>query len=290
MEANVAGADDALMLDGRGFVAETNATHLFAVDRRERCVTPHTVACPEGITRQTVLDLAPRRGHRGARCATSRWPRCTPPTRCSAPGRWARSPASPTIDGRPIGDGMVGPVTAERGRDLPGARAGQRRARAHVSLGGGELVVVRLRRLDADGRRCAGHLRRLSGRRARSRSTRSTAAYQCGAHTPSVSRRPGGQRSIAGSKAMPSAAQSAGSDLRPGRGAGRPRRRPARRGRGRSPPAAGSRGRRASARRAPWRSWPRRAPGRGSGRRWSAGPATRGRPREAGGGPCASGS
>ena len=36
MEANVAGADDALMLDGRGFVAETNATHLFAVDRRRR--------------------------------------------------------------------------------------------------------------------------------------------------------------------------------------------------------------------------------------------------------------
>lgn len=31
IEANVAGADDALMLDGRGFVAETNATHLFAL-------------------------------------------------------------------------------------------------------------------------------------------------------------------------------------------------------------------------------------------------------------------
>src|SRR5689334_1738962 len=31
MEANVAGADDALMLDARGSVAETNATNLFAV-------------------------------------------------------------------------------------------------------------------------------------------------------------------------------------------------------------------------------------------------------------------
>src|SRR4051795_440174 len=30
MEANAAGADDALMLDGRGFVAETNATNVFA--------------------------------------------------------------------------------------------------------------------------------------------------------------------------------------------------------------------------------------------------------------------
>ena len=33
IEANVAGADDALMLDMRGFVAETNATHVFIVDR-----------------------------------------------------------------------------------------------------------------------------------------------------------------------------------------------------------------------------------------------------------------
>jgi branched-chain amino acid aminotransferase len=57
LEANVAGADDALMLAGRGFVAETNATHLFAVVRGRLC-TPRTLACPEGITRETVLFLA----------------------------------------------------------------------------------------------------------------------------------------------------------------------------------------------------------------------------------------
>ena len=34
IEANKAGADDALMLDTRGFVAETNATHLFLVSAR----------------------------------------------------------------------------------------------------------------------------------------------------------------------------------------------------------------------------------------------------------------
>src|SRR5512141_2641861 len=33
IEANVAGADDALMLDRDGFVAETNATHVFIVER-----------------------------------------------------------------------------------------------------------------------------------------------------------------------------------------------------------------------------------------------------------------
>jgi branched-chain amino acid aminotransferase len=57
IEANAAGVDDALMLDGRGFVAETNATNLFAVTDGV-LVTPTSAACPEGITRGTVLELA----------------------------------------------------------------------------------------------------------------------------------------------------------------------------------------------------------------------------------------
>lgn len=56
IEANSAGADDALMLDTRGFVAETNATHIFIV-RNGEVVTPRVVACPEGITRATVLEI-----------------------------------------------------------------------------------------------------------------------------------------------------------------------------------------------------------------------------------------
>src|ERR1700684_4493255 len=57
IEANVAGADDAVMLDQRGFVAETNATHLFLVTGGA-LGTPTAVACPEGITRQAALGLA----------------------------------------------------------------------------------------------------------------------------------------------------------------------------------------------------------------------------------------
>ena len=56
IEANNAGVDDALMLDTRGFVAETNATHLFVV-RDGELATPHTFGCPEGITRATVLEI-----------------------------------------------------------------------------------------------------------------------------------------------------------------------------------------------------------------------------------------
>jgi branched-chain amino acid aminotransferase len=59
IEATRAGADDAVMLDTRGFVAETNATHLFLVTSNT-VVTPRTVACPEGITRAAVLELCRR--------------------------------------------------------------------------------------------------------------------------------------------------------------------------------------------------------------------------------------
>lgn len=65
IQANRAGADDAVMLDMNGFVAETNATHLFLVsgDGADAVVmTPRCVACPEGITRATVIALCRANG------------------------------------------------------------------------------------------------------------------------------------------------------------------------------------------------------------------------------------
>ncbi len=109
MEANVAAADDALMLDGRGFVAETNATHLFAVVG-DALHTPFTVACPEGITRQTVLDLAQESGIPAlvrdislTEMYTADEVFCT--------GTMGEIAGVTEIDGRPIGTGEVGPLT-----------------------------------------------------------------------------------------------------------------------------------------------------------------------------------
>jgi branched-chain amino acid aminotransferase len=56
LEANAAGADDALLLDISGNLAETNATHVFVV-YGDQVHTSTTTACPEGITRSTVLQL-----------------------------------------------------------------------------------------------------------------------------------------------------------------------------------------------------------------------------------------
>src|SRR6202171_842678 len=56
IEANNARAEDALMLDPRGFIAETNATHVF-IARKGDLATSRVVACPEGITRATVIEI-----------------------------------------------------------------------------------------------------------------------------------------------------------------------------------------------------------------------------------------
>ena len=61
IDANVAGVDDAVMLDDRGFLAETNATNLFVV-RKGVLLTPFAHACLPGLTRRFVLDVAERVG------------------------------------------------------------------------------------------------------------------------------------------------------------------------------------------------------------------------------------
>ncbi len=61
IEANAAGADDALMLDCEGFLAETNATNVFLV-RGGVVVTPIADRCLPGITRAKVLDICAANG------------------------------------------------------------------------------------------------------------------------------------------------------------------------------------------------------------------------------------
>lgn len=57
IEANVAGADAALMLDQQGFASECNGTNIFMV-KGPRLLTPHADSCLPGITRSIVLEIA----------------------------------------------------------------------------------------------------------------------------------------------------------------------------------------------------------------------------------------
>jgi branched-chain amino acid aminotransferase len=116
IEANNAGADDALMLDTRGFVAETNATHVFIVRNSDESrssgelVTGRVVACPEGITRATVIEI----------CAAEKI-RCVETDlslvdvyrahEMFCTGTMGELAGVIKVDNRQIGDGRIGPMT-----------------------------------------------------------------------------------------------------------------------------------------------------------------------------------
>ena len=109
IEANVAGADDALMLDHRGFAAETNATNIFLVTGGV-LGTPTAAACPEGITREAVLELA---AETGLECAVGDYSLTQLYTADELFVTGTMGGIAPVIalDGRRIGDGSPGPVT-----------------------------------------------------------------------------------------------------------------------------------------------------------------------------------
>lgn len=125
IEANVAGADDALMLDRQGFVAETNATHVFIVEKG-RVVTSRLLACPEGITRRTVLELC---GANDVPCEERDFT-LTEVYRADemfCTGTMGELAAVVRVDGRTIGSGEPGPVTQR----LRGLFAGRVRAEGY---------------------------------------------------------------------------------------------------------------------------------------------------------------
>ena len=111
IEANVAGADDALMLDSRGFVAETNATNVFLVTGGE-LGTPSAAACPEGITRAAVVELA---AAAGLSCQVSDYSltQLYAADEIFVTGTMGGIAPVVRLDGRQIGPGCPGPVTKQ---------------------------------------------------------------------------------------------------------------------------------------------------------------------------------
>src|SRR5436189_5568621 len=61
VEANQYVADEAVMLDIHGYVSEASAENVFIV-RNHTIVTPFTSTNLPGVTRETVLELAPSLG------------------------------------------------------------------------------------------------------------------------------------------------------------------------------------------------------------------------------------
>ena len=118
IEADVAGVDDALMLDLHGFVAETNATNVVVV-RSGALVTPHPDACLPGITRGIVLELAEAHGLKTVERNVSLTEVYTAAEVFTSGTMGELAPVL-EVDGRVIGDGSVGTVT-RRLQELYGA-------------------------------------------------------------------------------------------------------------------------------------------------------------------------
>ena len=109
IEANVAGVDDALMLDIQGFVSETNATNVFLA-RNGALLTPHADSCLPGITRGTVIETARDAGIAVVEKNVSLTEVYTADEMFTTGTMGGLAPVL-AVDGRQIGSGERGPLT-----------------------------------------------------------------------------------------------------------------------------------------------------------------------------------
>ncbi len=111
IEAKQAGALEAIMLNAQGYVAECTADNVFVVQKGE-IITPTTSAgALRGITRSTVFDIAKELGIPMRSADLTRydvW--CA--DECFLTGTGAEVIPVVKLDGRVIGTGKPGPVTA----------------------------------------------------------------------------------------------------------------------------------------------------------------------------------
>ena len=109
LEANDRGADEALMLDGQGYVAEATVDNFFIVTEHA-LLTPPTATNLNGITRETVLALAASLGIKADERPFTLFDVWTSKEAFIC-GTGAEVVPVLSVDERVIGSGGVGPVT-----------------------------------------------------------------------------------------------------------------------------------------------------------------------------------
>src|SRR3954452_11620026 len=110
IEANDRGADEALMLDGQGYVAEATVDNFFIVNERT-LLTPPTATNLKGVTRETLLAVAAGLGIRTEERPFTLFEVWTA-REAFICGTGAEVVPVLSVDGRTIGSGEVGGVTA----------------------------------------------------------------------------------------------------------------------------------------------------------------------------------
>jgi branched-chain amino acid aminotransferase len=120
IEANLAGADEALMLNDAGNVAECTADNVFVIKRGQIFTPPITAGALRGITRSVVFDIAAELGIKIAETDITRHDVFIA-DECFLTGTAAELIPVIKADGRTIGTGKPGPITArmmERFREM----------------------------------------------------------------------------------------------------------------------------------------------------------------------------
>ncbi|HXX37256.1 MAG TPA: branched-chain-amino-acid transaminase [bacterium] len=110
LEANLAGADEGLMLTADGHVAECTADNVFVVKRGRVSTPPVHLGILQGVTRQTVLDLCHEMGIPAEEQTLSLHDIYTA-DECFLTGTGAELGPVVQVDGRTIGTGKPGPIT-----------------------------------------------------------------------------------------------------------------------------------------------------------------------------------
>ncbi len=108
-EALAAGADEALLLDTEGYVAEGSGENIFIV-RHGALATPDLTAALDGITRDTVIQLAEESGLKVSARRITR-DEVYIADEAFFTGTAAEVTPIREVDGRAIGSGRRGPIT-----------------------------------------------------------------------------------------------------------------------------------------------------------------------------------
>jgi len=110
LEAKQAGCLEAVMLNREGFVAECTGDNIFAVEKDELYTPAPYHGALDGITRQTVIELAESLGIKTHETSLTRYDLYNA-DECFMTGTGAEIIPVIKMDGRKIRDGMPGRVT-----------------------------------------------------------------------------------------------------------------------------------------------------------------------------------
>jgi branched-chain amino acid aminotransferase len=112
IEGNLYGAQESIMLNAQGYIAECTADNLFVI-KKEKIFTPHVSdGALNGITRRLMFDLAVELGREVKEANLTRYDLFVA-DEIFATGSGAEVVPISEVDGRKIGPGRVGPITAE---------------------------------------------------------------------------------------------------------------------------------------------------------------------------------